>query len=111
MYYQYKVSPIIVTLATKTKPIHKIPFPAITICPQSKSDARKLNFSTLEQSLSSDGNYTEQDFRNYQYASLICDREIFMKFYDNDFEIVNSTDFYKTIYEVSLATFILSTHL
>jgi amiloride-sensitive sodium channel len=38
---------VIVTFATRETPLYKIPFPAITICPEVKSVKRLLNFKDL----------------------------------------------------------------
>lgn len=101
MYNQYKVSPIIVTFATKTTPIHNIPFPAVTICPNSFSVVSKLNFSNLEDTLSLADNYTDEDVKLYDYASQVCDSEL--NFTLSNVNIVeNVTDFYETLHNVRL---------
>lgn len=99
MYAQYKASPIIVTFATKTMPIHKIPFPAVTICPDSFSVTSKLNYSKLEDMIYAE-NFTADDMRLYDYANQICSSEMDLRL-SNVSIIRNSTDFYKTIHEVS----------
>lgn len=99
MYSQYKVSPIIVTFATKTTPIHDIPFPAVTICPETLSAASKLNFSELVNVMSSE-NYTAGDIKLYDYAVQVCDRGLVFGF-SNVSITKNATDFYKTLHDVS----------
>jgi amiloride-sensitive sodium channel len=47
IYEKYDNTPVIVTFATRETPLHKIPFPAITICPEIKSNKRILNFTDL----------------------------------------------------------------
>lgn len=44
-YRKYNQSPIIVSLADKSTPIWDIPFPAVTICPETKSYIDLLNFT------------------------------------------------------------------
>lgn len=100
MYRQYKVSPIIVTFATKTTPIHKIPFPAVTICPESIAVSDKLNFSKLENEFWSDGNLTRDERNLYEYASQICESVLATTFSKTN-TIENATDFYQTLHEVS----------
>lgn len=96
LYNQYKVSPIIVTFATKTTPIHDIPFPAVTICPASLSVMSKLNFSKLEDVINLEENVTAEDIKLYEYASQVCIRGI-----SNVNIMKNATDFYKTLLDVS----------
>jgi amiloride-sensitive sodium channel len=45
IYDKYERSPVIVTFATKETPIYKIPFPAVTICPESKAAKEKFSYS------------------------------------------------------------------
>jgi quinol-cytochrome oxidoreductase complex cytochrome b subunit len=47
IYEKYDNTPVIVTFATRETPLYKIPFPAITICPEVKSVKRLLNFTDL----------------------------------------------------------------
>jgi amiloride-sensitive sodium channel len=47
IYENYDNTPVIVTFATRETPLHKIPFPAITICPEIKSKKWILNFTDL----------------------------------------------------------------
>lgn len=44
-YNKWITSPVIVTFATTETPIWKIPFPAITICPEVKSDPEIFNYT------------------------------------------------------------------
>ncbi|XP_052873095.1 pickpocket protein 28-like [Anopheles cruzii] len=42
---KWEEAPIIVTFSEKTTPVWEVPFPAITICPEAKVQAKKLNFT------------------------------------------------------------------
>ncbi|KAF5300620.1 hypothetical protein FQA39_LY11081 [Lamprigera yunnana] len=44
-YVKWQTSPVIVTFSTTEIPISNIPFPAVTICPQTKFDPNKFNFT------------------------------------------------------------------
>lgn len=44
---KWTTSPVIVTFATTETPIWKIPFPAVTICPEVKSDPSIFNYSDI----------------------------------------------------------------
>ncbi|KAH0815247.1 hypothetical protein GEV33_007544 [Tenebrio molitor] len=46
--YKYNNSPVVVSFATEDTPLHEIPFPAITICPEFKYTRQKFNFSELK---------------------------------------------------------------
>lgn len=49
IYEKYETSPVIVSFATKETPIYKIPFPAVTLCPEVKSDKEKFNLDQIFQ--------------------------------------------------------------
>lgn len=40
-------TPVLVSLATKDTAIHKVPFPAVTICPESKISRSCVNYSKV----------------------------------------------------------------
>lgn len=40
-------TPVLVSLATKDTAIHKVPFPAVTICPESKISRSCVNYSRV----------------------------------------------------------------
>ncbi|KAK5641668.1 hypothetical protein RI129_010215 [Pyrocoelia pectoralis] len=44
-YIKWESSPVIVTFATKETSISKIPFPAVTLCPEAKFDPEIFNFT------------------------------------------------------------------
>jgi amiloride-sensitive sodium channel len=45
--YKYNNSPVVVSFATEDTPLHEIPFPAITLCPEFKYTRQKFNFSEV----------------------------------------------------------------
>lgn len=45
VYQKWEQTPVIVSFAEKTTPVWQIPFPAVTICPQTKTASAFLNFS------------------------------------------------------------------
>jgi amiloride-sensitive sodium channel len=49
--YKYNNSPVVVSFATEDTPLHQIPFPAITICPEFKYSRQKFNFSEVYRKL------------------------------------------------------------
>jgi amiloride-sensitive sodium channel len=72
IYEKYDNTPVIVTFATRETPLYKIPFPAITICPEVKSVKRLLNFTDLM--LKQDElNLTDTERKNLEYMTQLCD--------------------------------------
>jgi amiloride-sensitive sodium channel len=49
VYQKWEESPVIVNFANQGTPIYKIPFPAVTVCPESKSATDKFNFTKIMQ--------------------------------------------------------------
>jgi amiloride-sensitive sodium channel len=47
IYQDWEQSPVIVNFANRGTPIYKIPFPAVTICPESKSVQKKFNYTDI----------------------------------------------------------------
>ena len=63
LYSKWQANPVIVTFDTNPTPIWKIPFPAVTICPQSKSNHTEFILSQLL-------NKTRQDYSSFERRSL-----------------------------------------
>lgn len=61
MYDTWQRAPVIVSFATKETPIYQIPFPAVTICPESKSVQSLLNYTKMRAVKSSKGQITPQE--------------------------------------------------
>ena len=55
-YVKWNQTPIIVTFSEKTTPVRDIHFPSITICPETKVHAKKLNFTAAMEALLKDYN-------------------------------------------------------
>ncbi|KAL3273921.1 hypothetical protein HHI36_015347 [Cryptolaemus montrouzieri] len=70
-------TPVLVTLATKETSIHQVPFPAVTICPETKISRSCLNYTeTLKKRRR--GDVLEVEFEenlNFDYMSLLCKTE------------------------------------
>ncbi|XP_063916929.1 pickpocket protein 28-like isoform X2 [Zophobas morio] len=73
VYRKWDDSPVIVSFANTGTPIYKIPFPAITICPETKSARNKFNFTDLLLKKINDKNLTDSESVQFDYMSLICD--------------------------------------
>lgn len=47
MYENWQNAPVIVSFATKPTSIYDIPFPAVTICPETKTSKMYINYTEL----------------------------------------------------------------
>lgn len=47
VYNKWDQSPVIVSFAEKSTPVWEIPFPAVTICPETKANISMLNFTAV----------------------------------------------------------------
>lgn len=47
VYTKWDQSPVIVSFAEKSTPVWEIPFPAVTICPETKTKMDFLNFTKV----------------------------------------------------------------
>lgn len=47
VYVKWDQSPVIVSFAEKSTPVWEIPFPAVTICPETKTNTSMLNFTEI----------------------------------------------------------------
>ncbi|KAK5641662.1 hypothetical protein RI129_010209 [Pyrocoelia pectoralis] len=79
-YNKWMNSPVIVSFATSETPIWEIPFPAITICPLTRTDLNKFNFKKI-----SPDNYTAEEASNLTALSLICPKVL------DQFPTINDT--------------------
>lgn len=52
VWLKWDEDPVIVTFNEKSIPVSEIPFPAVTICPETKSQINKLNFTDVYHMLS-----------------------------------------------------------
>ena len=43
-YNKWETSPVIVSFSTKQRPVFDIPFPAVTICPEIKTDRKIFDY-------------------------------------------------------------------
>ncbi|KAH1025393.1 hypothetical protein HUJ05_010128 [Dendroctonus ponderosae] len=62
IYRKWESSPIIVSFSTREKPIYEIPFPAVTICPESKSASKRYSHSTIIKRLMRYRNLTQEEY-------------------------------------------------
>ncbi|RZC33873.1 ASC domain containing protein [Asbolus verrucosus] len=73
VYKRWEESPVIVNFANKGTPIYEIPFPAVTICPESKSVQDKFNYTEILLKKEDNLLLTPQENIYLDYMSLLCD--------------------------------------
>ncbi|KAF5300625.1 hypothetical protein FQA39_LY11086 [Lamprigera yunnana] len=83
-YVKWNTAPIVVTLAMTETPIWKIPFPAVTICPELKTDPKTFNYSNVYLKYIRKQELTDTEYKNLQLFSLICESQV----------DINGTDFF-----------------
>ncbi|XP_044256790.1 uncharacterized protein LOC123006401 [Tribolium madens] len=72
VYKKWEQSPVIVSFANRGTPIYKIPFPAVTICPETKSNREIFNYTKTLNKKIQGGNLTETENLYFEYMLLIC---------------------------------------
>ncbi|XP_063915462.1 pickpocket protein 28-like [Zophobas morio] len=72
VYKKWERSPVIVSFATKGTPIYSIPFPSVTVCPESKSAQTIFNYTSLLQKKEDFITLTTEEEKQFEYMSLIC---------------------------------------
>ncbi|KAF7281904.1 hypothetical protein GWI33_004065 [Rhynchophorus ferrugineus] len=74
-FHKWQVSPIMVTFATKETPTWQVPFPAVTICPLTKSVSSKFNFTHHIKRLNANETLDTETEKKLGYLSLICNMD------------------------------------
>lgn len=86
---KWQHSPIIVSFAEKSTPVWQIPFPAVTICSETKVNTKIVNFTDAFHQLMStkDDNLTltEEELKSMEALAQICDEHLLNK------KIINSS--------------------
>ncbi|RZC40060.1 ASC domain containing protein [Asbolus verrucosus] len=101
VYKKWEGSPVIVNFANQGTPIHKIPFPAITICPESKASQHSFNYTKLMQKKQDKIPLTPLEAKQFEYMSLICKYQPNKLNYTNNFTF--SDEFYDIMNQVKPA--------
>lgn len=83
VYNKWQLSPVIVSFAEKSTPVWQIPFPAVTICPETKllKNQTGVNFATCYKKASDNetkGELSENELRALEAVAQICDPHLFL---------------------------------
>lgn len=73
-YDKWQTSPVIVTFDERTTPVWEIPFPAITICPDTKVPSRQLNYTHASHLINEghEAQVTESEYERLMAMQHIC---------------------------------------
>ncbi|CRK87601.1 CLUMA_CG001397, isoform A [Clunio marinus] len=79
IYEKWQLSPVIVSFAEKSTPVWQIPFPAVTICPETKAMVQHVDFTKGYRSIhwGERDNLTEFELRGLEAVAQICDPHLF----------------------------------
>lgn len=81
IYDKWQTSPVIVSFAEKPTPIFHIPFPAVTVCSQTKVRSEYFDFSEAALKMANPENYnttlTEDELLGLEALSQVCDLDFF----------------------------------
>ncbi|XP_045477140.1 pickpocket protein 28-like [Harmonia axyridis] len=69
---KWELSPVLVSFARSPTPVWRIPFPAVTVCPETKSRQRFFNYTKAYWD-HLDQNITDEDLQKFHTISLVCD--------------------------------------
>uniref|UniRef100_A0A1B0BH49 Uncharacterized protein n=1 Tax=Glossina palpalis gambiensis TaxID=67801 RepID=A0A1B0BH49_9MUSC len=89
-YLKWMDSPVIVGFDETLVPVHKIPFPTITICPEIKMETEVFDFANISQQIWSEiekyqqfenlSNITDDDLQRFVATLQTCESEVFDRF-------------------------------
>lgn len=82
IYNKWQLSPVIVSFAEKSTPVWQIPFPAVTICPETKSMTKYIKFSKAYNMAmrGQSENLTIDELKNLEALAQVCDPHLFGNF-------------------------------
>ncbi|XP_055840673.1 pickpocket protein 28-like [Episyrphus balteatus] len=95
IWYQRQNNPVIVTFNEKLTPVWDIPFPSVTICPETKSHMNIFNYTKVYHKVMALQNITEEEFYLWNGITQTCVTSIFS--FDGEATVANSSDLIKAI--------------
>ncbi|XP_068082934.1 pickpocket protein 28-like [Anabrus simplex] len=69
-------TPVIVSLDETLRPLWQLPFPAVTICPETKARANVFNFTEMYHQ-EKNGTISDENLEIFSTVSLVCDPHLF----------------------------------
>ncbi|KAJ3617445.1 hypothetical protein MTP99_007162 [Tenebrio molitor] len=95
-------SPVVVTFGTEAVNVYEVPFPAVTICPESKTDRRQFNYHDNRIKFENKKPMTDYEQRSYEYIFSICDHLDISQQTNYFKERYFDQDFYNTVSNLSV---------
>ncbi|EFA05007.2 Pickpocket protein 28-like Protein [Tribolium castaneum] len=100
---KYHNNPVLVSFGTKDTAISEIPFPAVTICPESKCLEERFNYSDAYLRVLRSNNLNKSEQLKFKYVSTLCndlEQNVFLKksgktLKDDFFDVVNELQPYE----------------
>ncbi|CAG9865181.1 unnamed protein product [Phyllotreta striolata] len=86
-YLKWDMSPVLVSFAKSPTPVWQVPFPAVTICSETKTRQTVYNFTGAYDRLTHGENLTDDEMKRFSDSSLICDNHLYndgKKYTDSD---------------------------
>jgi len=80
IYDKWRLSPVIVSFAEKSTSVWQIPFPAITICPETKAKRQFLDFTKgfIAVHTGNKDNLTIEELQSLEAIAQVCDPHLFL---------------------------------
>lgn len=80
VYNKWQLSPVIVSFAEKSTPVWQIPFPAVTICPETKLLKTHMDFTKcwIAAKINKTDELTDEEYRTLEAVGQICDPHLFV---------------------------------
>lgn len=78
-YNKWQSSPVIVSFAQSPTPVWQVPFPAVTICSETKARQSAFNFTEAYHYVQENNltDISEEQLKKFQDISLICDTHLY----------------------------------
>lgn len=103
VYEKRSSSPVIVSFDEKSTPVWSVPFPAVTICSESKMQNSKVNFEQWFKLISdqklSENDTKEENYKTIEALTHVCDYSLFENITFNSG--IKSENIAKYLYESS----------
>ncbi|ERL89696.1 hypothetical protein D910_07059, partial [Dendroctonus ponderosae] len=79
-YIKWDTSPVLVSFARSPTPVWQVPFPAVTVCSETKAKQTQYNFTHFyHQMIGGNNSMTEEEKRKFADLALMCDNHLYNK--------------------------------
>ncbi|XP_063709864.1 pickpocket protein 28 [Culicoides brevitarsis] len=76
IYVKWDTSPVIVSFSEKSTPVWQIPFPAVTICPETKAKQTVFNFTDIYHRIHGNETLTDDEKFKLEIIAQTCDAHL-----------------------------------